>query len=198
MGIVAGAKNGESSSNDGGNGQARANQRGAKARLDSIWGESRQCQWFCVSWSDSRNGPSFKTHIVAVGQNIVAGAIGCFPRGIRTAYGGVGGRRTDEQQIGSDPFAFAVDVWIDPVAPFRSRSAAGGVDVMSGRADPHLLAIIGFGQFPDADVMAFREGVQRFLQHHIGRPSFQKKCRERWNSRSGARWPGRPSAQTSR
>jgi len=81
---------------------------------------------------------------------------------------GVGGGGAGVEEVGFDPFALAVSVGVDAVAPLGVGAGFGDVDVVGRGADPDFAAVPGTGFFPDADVMALGEGVEGFLEDEVG------------------------------
>ena len=51
------------------------------------------------------------------------------------------------------------------MSPFCARAAFRRFHIVRCRSNPHLLTVIGFLEFPNSQVMAFRESVERFLKH---------------------------------
>jgi len=104
----------------------------------------------------------------AVGEEVVAGGVGGFFRRVWAVDAGVGGGRSGVEEVCLDPLALAVDVGVDAMGPLGPLPRGGDGDVVGGGADPDLAALVGFGQLPDAEVVAFGEGVERFLEDHVG------------------------------
>jgi hypothetical protein len=101
---------------------------------------------------------------LAVGNHLIAGAVGSFLRSMRAIDISVVLGHLVVEQVSLNPVALAVDVGIDAMRPLGSFLRVGDGNVVGGRADPDLVAVVSFGQLPDADVMALGESVEALLE----------------------------------
>ena len=67
-----------------------------------------------------------------------------------------------------NPVTLAIHVLVDAMCPLGVAPAVFGGDVVSGGADPDVLALVSLLELPDADVMALGEGVEGFLEDEVG------------------------------
>ena len=78
----------------------------------------------------------------SVGHNIITCSIGelfwrFWPVNLSASLGG-----PNEEKVGFHPVAFAVDVWVNTMGPFRASALAGSGDVMSCRCDPDVASVV--------------------------------------------------------
>src|SRR6478609_236686 len=81
----------------------------------------------------------------------------------------------NEEKVGFNPVAFAVDVWVNTMGPFRASALAGSGDVMSCRSDPDVASVVVPLDLPHAEVMALGESIESLLKDEIGRLSLQEE-----------------------
>src|ERR1700679_971378 len=63
-------------------------------------------------------GPEFDDGELAIGEDDIAGSVGCGFGDVRAIDERVGGGGSGEEEVGFDPLALAVDVGVDAMGPF--------------------------------------------------------------------------------
>src|SRR5579872_5362211 len=96
----------------------------------------------------------------AVGHNLIASSVGQLLGRGGTIHIHISGCRSDKQQVRLNPIAFAVDVRINPVRPFRAPPSAHGGNVMCGCANPDFASLISLVHVPDSNVVPLGKCVQ--------------------------------------